>query len=83
MFTYSKPTKFTFFLLKSRMLEWQNLSKNQVLQKLAKYKSDKRIQGFKRHKARSDLMKMKKAVRQLEIGIEPTNEMRANLKVSF
>ena len=68
-------------LFQSRMLEWQKLSKTQVLQKLAKYKSDKRLQGFKRHKARSDLMKMKKAVRQLEIGVEPTNEMRASLKV--
>ena len=65
------------------MLEWQKMTKLQVLQKLSKYKTDKRLHGFKRHKARNDIMQMKKAVRQLEIGVEPTNEMRVNLKVQM
>ena len=65
------------------MLEWNKLSKDQVSEKLKKYKSDKRLQGFMRHKARNDIMNMKKEVRYLQIGVTPSAESQRYLKVGY
>ena len=64
------------------MSDWSSLTQQQVSEKLAKYKSDKRLQGFLRHKARSEFMNMKKEVRLLQMGQQPSIQSRQRLKVN-
>lgn len=63
------------------MTDWSSLTQQQVSEKLAKYKSDKRLQGFLRHKARNEFMNMKKEVRLLQMGEQPSQQSRQRLKV--
>ena len=63
------------------MTTWREMSRDNVLEKLSKYRKEKRLQGFLRFKLRSKLKKLKTATRQLQIGRNPPNEMRQILKV--
>ena len=63
------------------MSSLQNLSRENVLEKLSKYRKDKRLQGFLRYKIRSQIKKLKTATRQMKIGQTPSSEMRQILKV--
>ena len=60
-----------------------DISKEQAIAKLRYYKEQKRLQGFLRCKTRSQFMKMKTAVRKLELGKQPSQEESLKLKVTL
>ena len=53
----------------------------QISDKIVFYKKEKRLQGFLLHKSQIRFMKMKKAVRQLKLKENPSNEDREYLQV--
>ena len=63
------------------MVDTNEISLEQVLQKIQYYKQEKRLQGFLLHKARTEFKKMKTAVRKLQLSVNPSNAEREFLKV--
>ena len=59
----------------------RNVSKDYVLQRLAHYRKEKRLQGFLLHKSRNRFKKMKTEVRKLELGVLPSAKALEMIKV--
>ena len=61
---------------------WEEIPKTKVLEKLSKYRNEKRLQGFLQHKIRNRFKRLKTAVRKLKLGVEPPNDVRNDFQVN-